>query len=78
MRNEHTTHRAIAMPRIGRTILPDHPHHIVQRGQLTGRQAFIDRVESILGKRTEHRSRGRPTRANLTRANEEAGDELGK
>ena len=45
----------------------------VQRGQLTGRPAFIDKVEEILGKRIEHRSRGRPTRANLVRAKEEAG-----
>lgn len=34
----------------------------VQRGQLTGRQRFIDEVEAILGKRIEHRSRGRPAK----------------
>lgn len=35
----------------------------VQRGQLTGTGGFIDKVEEILGKRIENRSRGRPTKA---------------
>ena len=34
----------------------------VQRGQLTGSECFIDKVEEILGKRIESRSRGRPTK----------------
>lgn len=34
----------------------------VQRGQLTGRDRFIEEVESILGRRIEHRSPGRPMR----------------
>lgn len=32
----------------------------VQRGQLTGRDRFVDEVEAILGRRIEHRSPGRP------------------
>jgi putative transposase len=32
----------------------------VQRGQLTGGESFVDRVESILGTRVEKRGRGRP------------------
>jgi putative transposase len=35
----------------------------VQRGQLTGSRSFIDKVEEILGKRVEHRSRGRPAKS---------------
>jgi hypothetical protein len=31
----------------------------VQRGQLTGTGRFVEKVEAILGKRIEHRSRGR-------------------
>lgn len=34
----------------------------VQRGQLTGSERFVDKVEEILGKRIESRSRGRPTK----------------
>lgn len=34
----------------------------VQRGQLTGQQRFVDKVEEILGKRIENRSRGRPAK----------------
>lgn len=37
----------------------------VQRGQLTGRDRFIDQVEGILGRRIEHRSPGRPVRRML-------------
>jgi putative transposase len=33
----------------------------VQRGQLTGAGRFVEKVEAILGKRIEHRSRGRPS-----------------
>ena len=55
------------MPRVGRVVLPDYPHHIVlhgqeavQRGLLTGTDHFVEQVETILGKRIENRSRGRP------------------
>ncbi len=34
----------------------------VQRGQLTGKDRFVDQVEGILGRRVEHRRPGRPTR----------------
>ena len=32
----------------------------LQRGQLTGNARFVDEVEAILGRRIEHRKRGRP------------------
>jgi len=34
----------------------------VQRGQLTGTDRFVAQVETILGKRIENRSRGRPAK----------------
>lgn len=34
----------------------------VQRGQLTGNTRFIDEVESIIGRRIEHRRQGRPSK----------------
>ena len=34
----------------------------VQRGQLTGPDRFVEEVETILGKRIENRSRGRPSK----------------
>jgi hypothetical protein len=46
------------MPRLGGA-LPNHFHHAVQRGQLTGSQRFIDQVEAILGRRIENRKQGR-------------------
>ena len=35
----------------------------VQCGQLTGTDRFVEKVEAILGKRIEKRSRGRPPKA---------------
>ena len=35
----------------------------VQRGQLTGADRFVEKVEAILDKRIEKRSRGRPPEA---------------
>lgn len=32
----------------------------IQRGQLTGNQRFVDQVESVIGRRIEHRKQGRP------------------
>ena len=32
----------------------------LQRGQLTGTQRFVDEVETIIGRRIEHRGPGRP------------------
>ena len=32
----------------------------LQRGQLTGNARFVDEIERIIGKRVEHRGRGRP------------------
>ena len=49
------------MPRMARIVLPHVPHHVVQRGQLTGNQRFVGEVEQILGRRIENRGRGRPT-----------------
>ena len=37
----------------------------VQRGQLTGTDRFVAQVETILGKRIENRSRGRPPKVPL-------------
>jgi putative transposase len=37
----------------------------VQRGQLTGTDRFVMQVETILGKRIEHRSRGKPPKISL-------------
>jgi putative transposase len=34
----------------------------VQRGQLTGKDRFVEKVETIPGKRIDKRSRGRPPR----------------
>ena len=44
------------MPRMARVVLPHIPHHVVQRGQLTGNQRFVDEVEQIIGYRIERRS----------------------
>ena len=38
---ECMTRRQTTMPRLGRTILPDYPHHIVQRGH--NRQVVFSR-----------------------------------
>ena len=35
----------------------------VARGQLTGGQRFVDEVSAIVGRRTEHRGRGRPPKS---------------
>ena len=43
------------MPRTGRIVPPGYPHHIVQRGQLTGNQRFVDEVARIAGRRVEFR-----------------------
>ena len=48
------------MPRTGRIVPPGYPHHIVQRGQLTGNQRFVDEVARIAGRRVEFRRPGRP------------------
>jgi hypothetical protein len=60
------------MPRRGRAVLPDCPHHIiqlgqeaVQRGQPTGTDHFVEQVETILGKRIENRCRDRPSKMPL-------------
>jgi putative transposase len=50
----------------------------VQRGQLTGRDRFVQKVEEILGRRIENRSRGRPPNVKRNRKGEVAGNELGK
>lgn len=36
----------------------------LQRGQLTGNPAFVDQVAAIIGRRIEHRGRGRPAAGN--------------
>ena len=48
------------MPRMGEAVLPANPHHIVQRGRLTGRDHFVENVEAILRKGIEKRSPGGP------------------
>jgi hypothetical protein len=48
------------MPRTARIILPAYPHHIIQRGQLTGGETFMDEIESRLQRRVKLRGRGRP------------------
>ena len=32
----------------------------VKRGQLTGREGFVEQIRQITGRRIEHRGRGRP------------------
>ena len=39
----------------------------VQRGQLTGPDRFVEQVETILGKKIENRSRGRPSKISQMR-----------
>jgi putative transposase len=50
----------------------------VQRGQLTGRDRFVEKVEAILGRRIENRSRGRPAKRKPNPEREGAGNELQK
>jgi putative transposase len=38
----------------------------VQRGQLTGTGRFVDKVEAVLGRRIEKRTRGRPPKTERT------------
>ena len=42
------------MPRTPRVVLPDHSHHIVQRGQLTGSHRFVEDVEKKIGRRIKY------------------------
>jgi len=43
------------MPRMGRIVLPNYPHHVVQRGQNRQVEAWaVDRSESFLGRSLTH------------------------
>jgi len=52
--------RLAEMPRQGRVVVPNRPHHVIQRGQLTGGERFMHAVAKRVGRRSEFQGRGRP------------------
>ncbi len=48
------------MPRRVRLVLPNYPHYIIQRGQLTADRMFMQEISQKIGRRLELRSPGRP------------------
>src|SRR5215831_7502164 len=52
--------RLAEMPRQGRVVVPNRPHHVIQRGQLTGGERFMHAVAKRVGRLIEFQGRGRP------------------
>jgi len=52
--------RPAELPRQGRVVVPSWPHHVIQRGQLTGGERFMHAVAKRVGRRIGFRARGRP------------------